>query len=298
MRVRERLLLASLTLFAVSQGQAQFQVLHAFGSGNDGGGVWDSVAFDRAGNLYGTTSGGGAYGEGVVFELTPQTNGEWTESVLYSFCSEMNCADGVGAFGGVTLDVAGNLYGTTQRGGAYDFGVVFELTPNDGGWLYSVIHNLGGPGDLACCPWGNLIMDKHSNLYGTGGVAFELSRNPGGSWEEIMLHNFTGQNGDGYFPQAGPITDGAGNLYGTTGGGGGRPKCPGGCGTVYELLPTAMGISAHGVKVWAERILHRFPSFPNDGRGPSLGQLAIDGVGNLYGATGGAGQPVRAPYSS
>jgi uncharacterized repeat protein (TIGR03803 family) len=214
-----------------SQGQYQFKVLHAFGSGSDGGGVWDSVAFDKQGNLYGTTSGGGDFGYGTVFELSPESNGQWTETVLQSF--KQGDPNGAEPNGGLMLDAAGNLYGTTDTGGKYTLGTAFQLAPSETGWVYSVIHNFGGPGELSCCPWGNLIMDKHSNLYGTGGVAFELSRNSGGSWEEIMLHNFTGQNGDGYFPQAGPITDGAGNLYGTTRGGGGLGRCTFfGCGTV------------------------------------------------------------------
>jgi uncharacterized repeat protein (TIGR03803 family) len=72
-------------LASAAQAYAQFKVLHAFGSGSDGGGVWDSVVFDKQGNLYGTTSGGGDYGYGTIFELSPESNGQWTETVLQSF---------------------------------------------------------------------------------------------------------------------------------------------------------------------------------------------------------------------
>jgi uncharacterized repeat protein (TIGR03803 family) len=284
-----RTLFLALLIFlaVVAQGQSQFQVLHAFGSGNDGGGVWDSVVFDKQGNLYGTTSGGGDYGYGTVFELTPATSGEWTETILQAFRN--GDPNGAEPNGGLVLNAAGNLYGTTQRGGEFDAGVVLELTAGSGGWTETVIHNFGGPGDPACCPWGKLILGRQDNLLGTGDVAFGLSPDSG-AWAENVLHNFTGRNGDGLGPQAGPIMDGAGNLYGTTmhGGGGG---CGAGCGTVYELLPTTIGTWAPGVTAWRERILYRFGETLGDGAFPGVGQLAIDSRGNVYGTadTGGSG---------
>jgi len=270
--------------------QPAYQVLHAFGSGNDGGGVWDRVAFDKQGNLYGTTSGGGDYGYGTVFELTPGSDGEWTETVLHSFPSSSD--DGIFPNGGVTIDSSGNLYGATTEGGGglNKFGMVFELSPVLGGWSESVIHNFGNPGDPACCPWGNFILERGNTLYGAGGAAFELSPSPNG-WNEAVLHTFLGLNGDGNVPQAAPIMDSAGNLYGTTfyGGGGG---CDAGCGTVYELQPTGVGIWAPHETAWRERILHSFGEALGDGAFPGVGQLAIDGRGNVYGTadTGGSGR--------
>jgi len=285
--MRSKLLLSfviPVLLAGCCQGQYQFQVLHNFGAGTDGAGLWSSVAFDPAGNLYGTTSGGGAYGYGTVYELTPGSNGEWSESVLYDFPNPFTTGEPGIPWGGLVLDVAGNLYGTTQLGGAYHAGAVFELTPGSGGWTYAVIHNFGGPGDPTCCPWGNPIIDRRGDLYGTGYSVFKLSPGPDG-WSENILHVFSGENGDGYFPQAGPIMDSTGNLYGTTADGGGSPNCPNyGCGTVYELQPVAVGAWALGITAWRERILHRFGA-AGDGAGPSLGQLAIDRFGNLYGAT-------------
>jgi uncharacterized repeat protein (TIGR03803 family) len=87
------------------------------------------LIFEQAGNLYGTTVGGGLNASGTVFQLTPNQNGGWTEHLLYSFCSRTNCADGQYPVAGLTLDQAGNLYGTTVGGGAQDQGIVFQLTP-------------------------------------------------------------------------------------------------------------------------------------------------------------------------
>ncbi|MGA2905131.1 MAG: choice-of-anchor tandem repeat GloVer-containing protein [Candidatus Korobacteraceae bacterium] len=100
-------------------------VLHNFGNGTDGALPAAGLIFDAAGNLYGTTEVGGFYGDGTVFELTPNGSGGWTEQVLFSF----NLADGWYPYAGLILDAAGNLYGTTYTGGTYTYGTVFELTP-------------------------------------------------------------------------------------------------------------------------------------------------------------------------
>jgi uncharacterized repeat protein (TIGR03803 family) len=109
-------------------------VLYTFVGGSDGGVPMGGVVFDRAGNLYGTTSVGGGStqctpGCGTLFELTPSARGGWTETLLYSFCSETNCTDGDAPYAGVILDQVGNLYGTTFEGGTAGAGVVFEFTP-------------------------------------------------------------------------------------------------------------------------------------------------------------------------
>jgi uncharacterized repeat protein (TIGR03803 family) len=280
-------LLASVVLWTIAaQAQYQYTVLHAFGAGDDGSGVWSSVVFDSQGNLYGTTSGGGPYQAGTVYELTPQQDGKWAEEVLYNFLSFPD--DGAGPFGGLVSDGPGRLYGTTQLGGTYHAGVVFELTLTAGGWDYALAYSLGAPDTLACCPRGNLIVGPGDSLYGTGYDAFELSPGPDG-WVEGILHNFTGLKGDGLGPEAGPIMDATGNLYGTTlyGGGGG---CDDGCGTVYQLeTPIGAWSKSPG---WREHILHRFGEAPDDGAFPGVGELAIDGRGNLYGTadTGGTGR--------
>jgi uncharacterized repeat protein (TIGR03803 family) len=275
MRIR-LLLLSLLTLPALpSQGQYNFKILHAFGSGNDGGGLYDSVTFDVQGNLYGTTAGGGAYNDGTVFQLKPASKGTWKESILHSFPSRPN--DGMAPLGGVMLGPEGRFYGTTQVGGAYSAGTVFELALLPHGWketpLYSFTHD-----DQACCPWGNLVTDSVGNLYGTGDAAFEISPRTKG-WTEKILHVFNGKNGDGVALYAGPIRDADGNLYGTTDMGGGSKDCDDGCGTVWELSPPAPGSPTQG---WTEHILHRF-GVGDDLAFPGSGQLAMDPQGNLYG---------------
>jgi uncharacterized repeat protein (TIGR03803 family) len=282
-------LLASVVLLAIAaQAQYQYTVLHAFGSGDDGAGVWSSVVFDSQGNLYGTTSGGGAHQAGTVYELTPQEDGNWTEAILYNFLSSPS--DGAGPFGGVTVGPGGNLYGTTQVDGNDHYGTVYELSPGLGGWTETVLYNFcSRPGcSDGGSPYAGVIVDKAGNLYGTAHNVYELSPAPA-NWAENVLHNFTGTNGDGYFPQAAPIMDAARNIYGTTlyGGGGG---CDDGCGTVYQLeTPIGAWSKSPG---WREHILHRFGEAPDDGAFPGVGELAIDGHGNLYGTadTGGTGR--------
>jgi uncharacterized repeat protein (TIGR03803 family) len=105
------------------------KVLYAFeGEGNgDGNDPFGEIVFDAAGNIYGTTAYGGEYGDGTVFELvTPVDKSKgYTEKVLWSF----NGTDGETPVGGLILDSAGNIYGTTYSGGLYGWGVAFEVTP-------------------------------------------------------------------------------------------------------------------------------------------------------------------------
>jgi len=266
-----------LCLALPAQGQHHFRVLHYFGNGNDGAGVWSSVTLDKAGNIYGTTSGEGLYKAGTIFRLAPST-GYWKETILHNFGSWPH--DGEGPFGGVLLTASGTLYGATQVGGAYGAGTVYQLSRGLHGWREVVVYNFTNH-DLACCPWGNLVEDPDGNLYGTGHSAFELSPSPKG-WTETILHVFSGKNGDGQSPMAGPIRDVAGNLYGTTLHGGGSKECGDGCGTVWELSPPVSGgeASAQG---WTEHILHRF-GVDDTLAFPGVGQLAMDAQGNLYGA--------------
>ena len=106
------------------------QVLYNFGAtGTAPNTPFAGMIFDGHGNLYGTTAGGGAYGQGgTVFELSPNGSGGWTEQVLHSF--QNNGTDGFQPFSPLVFDAAGNLYGTTYLGGTYNFGTVFELSPN------------------------------------------------------------------------------------------------------------------------------------------------------------------------
>lgn len=251
---------------------------------NQGAHPWGNLVFDRAGNLYGTTQQGGIIpcgpdnrGCGAVFELSPQPDGTWTPQVLYRF---QGGTDGDLVYAGVTLDAAGNLYGTTSSGGndqnsGYGYGTAYELSPGAGGWTETLLHTFAlqsGDGEYSVAP---LTFDQNGNLYGTTyiggcgyGTVYELSPNPQGGWTENILHCFDGNDSDGTYPSAGVIFDPEGNLYSTTYIGG-----PNGNGTVFELSPSGGS--------WTETILY---SFSLDGPGiypyPSL---VRDKSGNLYG---------------
>jgi len=275
-----KLLALILILILASRAWAgpKYKVLHAFGLGNDGGGLWGSLAFDAIGNLYGTTSGGGAHGDGTVFELTPESGGTWSEAVLHSFPSFPD--DGGAPMSAPVLDGAGNLHGTTTGGGGgYKYGTVFELAPGSGGWTETILHRFGR-NRPAGSPRGPLTIDKEGNLYGTAFNPFELSRSAG-KWKLSILHTFPSYQGDGDSAVGGVIRDTAGNIFGVTVYGGGSKICTLGCGTAYELQYTARG-------KWKEHILHDFGT-RNDNMVWPQGTLAIDSPGNVYGvALGGA----------
>jgi uncharacterized repeat protein (TIGR03803 family) len=242
-----------------------FKVLHAFGKRTDGAGLWSSVAFDKQGNLYGTTSGGGAYAYGTVFQLKPGSNGKWNENLLRSFRN--NDPNGDDPNGGLVIDASGHLYGTTLTGGPDHDGVVFEMTSGPHGWKEKVL----APGGS----WASVAMDRTGKFYGTTETTvFELLSGSGG-WSENVIHRFTGQH-DGGGAFAGLILDAVGNLYGTTEGGGFHLG-----GTVYKVWHTASG--------WKEQVLHSFPAFSTDGHTPGVGSLIVDGSGSLYGTTAGGG---------
>jgi len=117
------------------------------------------VIFDQAGNLYGTTSYNGPDGAGTVFEMSP-SNGGWMYNVIHSF------AGSEGPYGGITMDAAGNLYGTTFAGGALLFGSVYKLTPSGGGWTFSDLYDFTGGNDGGY-PVGTVAIAANGNLYGT-----------------------------------------------------------------------------------------------------------------------------------
>jgi uncharacterized repeat protein (TIGR03803 family) len=247
------------------------------------------LIFDGVGNVYGTTGSGGAFGAGTVFMLTPHLDGSWTESVLYSFCSLTNCADGTVPNPGLTFDDKGNLYGMTEDGGAHGSGTVFEVTKNaDGNWKESVLYHFCS---LTNCtdgyqPFAGLIFDTAGSVYGTtykggsagggGGTVFKLTPHPDGSWTESVLHSFCALPGCTYGadPATSLIFDEEGNLYGTTYGGGNFSQCSSnGCGLVFQLVPQTSGR-------WKEKVIHRFTN--SNGATPGSA-LTLDQAGNLYG---------------
>jgi uncharacterized repeat protein (TIGR03803 family) len=261
------------TVFELSPGSGGTwteKVLYSFTGGADGGDPFGSgLVFDGSGNLYGTTSFGGLYGFGAVFELVAGSGGTWTEKVLHSFTGG---TDGASPFGStLILDGAGNLYGVTVQGGLHDYGVVFKLTRGSSSWSEKVLYAFPG-GAGGSYPEGNLVFDSTGNLYGEASyIIFELTPNSSGPWTEKTLHSFAGGS-DGANPIAGLTFDKAGNLYGTTNTGGAHR------GTVFELTPGTSG-------TWTEKILHRFSSSSGDGVFPQFGTLVIDTTGHLYGTT-------------
>ena len=207
-------------------------VLYNFTGGSDGGSPYNGVAFDSAGNLYGTTSEGGSNGYGTVYELSPSGSG-WTETTLYSFTDN---ADGANPIGGVAVDAEGNLYGTTSVAlGGRGSGTVWELSPSNGGWAFTVLHSFFGPAYPG--PLATLTLDSAGNIYGTStytgegsgfGEAFKLTPS-GGGW------TYTSYDFDGVTvrnPECPVAVDANGNLYGTSVLGG-----TGDWGAVWEITP-------------------------------------------------------------
>jgi uncharacterized repeat protein (TIGR03803 family) len=256
---------------------------------------------DTAGNLYGATINGGAHGRGTVYELTPPAvaGGKWTQSVLYSF---QGGNDGAVAWGGLVMDSAGNLYGTTEHGGGSGStcgtsgcGTVFQLVPPTlpgGAWTENILYRFDGKhGDYPVAD--NLVIDPAGNLYGTtdtggiyqrepyGGTVFRLSPPTvsGGTWAQSVLHSF-GSPHDGINPIGKLVLDQAGNVYGTTEYGGAGTACGtfGGCGIVFQLAPPAV----HGAS-WTETVLYNFQG-GNDG-GLARGGVVFDKNGSLFGTT-------------
>jgi uncharacterized repeat protein (TIGR03803 family) len=259
-------------------------------NGSDGYNPWGNVILDSAGNLYGATEAGGVKDFGTVFEISPLSDGGWSETVLHSFSG----ADGEGPLAGLIFDKAGNLYGTTAWGGTNDdadcaggshtgCGTAFELIPHaDGSWGEKVLHSFADNGTDGTYVTQSLIFDSKGNLYGTTqegganswGIAFELS--PSGSeWNETILHTFNNVATDGASPTGPFVLDSSGNLYGVCGKGGT------GAGTVYELSPVSGG-------GWIYSILYFFQENGVDGTGPE-GNLVFNSTGDLYGVTGDGG---------
>ena len=203
--------------------------LYTFTGGYDGGEPYAGVVVGPDGMLYGTTTHGdyGAYC-GVVYRLEPSSR---TLTVLYTFTDS---DDGCNPVAGVTFDQSGNLYGSTYTGRSRPGGVVFKLSPRNGGWTYSVVYFFTGTGG----PRERLLTDSAGNLYGTTekdglynfGSVFKLTPVPGG-WIYTSLHDFTGGK-DGAYPEAGLVRDSNGNLYGAASSGGLY-----GAGVVFQITP-------------------------------------------------------------
>jgi uncharacterized repeat protein (TIGR03803 family) len=151
---------------------------------SEGSWPFGGLIFDQQGNLYGTTVWGGMGNAGTVFELT-SANGNWTYNLLHTFVTP-TYAGGNGPFSSLTMDAAGNFYGTAGGGGLYGWGAVFKLTRSGSSWTYTSLHDFcrgGYPCNDGASPTGGVTFDANGNLYGTtyyggttwGGVVWEIT---------------------------------------------------------------------------------------------------------------------------
>ncbi len=263
-------------------------VLHHFTGGTDGGQPYGGVTVGQHGELFGTTVIGGTGGScpedgcGLVYQLTKGKRG-WHETVIHDFAG----ADGSGPGAGVTMDENGDLFGMTPTGGAYGFGVIYELAPDDvGGWTFSVVHDFTGGDDGAGGSAGRLLIDGAGHLFGVAtaggrygqGTMFEVvpangNRNLAdarpGTWALSVHYAFRGEP-DAGFPYGALRRDASGNFYGTTYYDGANDL-----GSVYELTPTS--------GEWIERVLYSFEGGSDGSR--SVSNVLFDRSGNLYGTT-------------
>jgi uncharacterized repeat protein (TIGR03803 family) len=215
-----------------------YKVLHSFGLGADGEVPVAGVTLDASGNLYGTTSAGGTYGYGTVFQLSPPRPSDlssWTERILHNF---QYADDGAVPYAGLIFDQSGNLYGAATEGGAgtNGGGTIFKLTPSQSGWTFTVLYRLPGSGISGT--FRNVIMDASGSLYGTthcdgannAGTVYKLTY-LGGTWIYHSLYVFTGGS-DGLYSFSNLVFDANGNLYGSTDLGGAN-----GSGVVFRITP-------------------------------------------------------------
>jgi uncharacterized repeat protein (TIGR03803 family) len=262
--------------FSAAVAQPNARLLHTFNGDPDCNDAAAPLISDAEGNLYGATYFGGAASSGCIFELSPTENG-WQETVLYSFSGR----DGSLPSAALVFDKSGNLYGTAQSGGAYDYGVAYELSPSaTGAWTEKVLHSFGKDGWY---PASNLIFDDAGNLYGTtffganvgGGTVFKLTPHED-DWTETLLYSFpdSSTGPDGYSPAGGLVMDREGKLYGATSFGGEF-----GNGAIYELEPSSNG--------YHEKVIYSFNG--SHGSQPNS-NLTIGREGNLYGATNYGGE--------
>lgn len=220
---------------------------------------WAKAFFAALGSVLGVVlSAGGASAGSAV-----------SETMLYSFCQQTNCADGKNPTAGLIATTQGALYGTTLNGGNANLGVMFVVSVTG---VYNLVHPFQGGLNDGATPNAPLYRDMSGNFYGTTsaggatGVGTVFKRSTNGVYS--LRHAFTST--DGAAPSAGVIADSAGNLYGTTSGGGANNA-----GTIFRLTPGGTLTT-----------LYSFCSMTgcSGGRYPTAGLIA-DASGNLYGTT-------------
>ncbi len=206
------------------------KILHNFAGDPDGSAPVAGVTLDASGNLYGTTSEGGAHGYGTVFELKKASS--WAETILHSF---ENLDDGATPYAGLIAGPSGSLLGAATDGGEQGGGTVFQLTSASGKWNFAVLMSLPGWGVSGS--FRNLMFDGANTIYATthcdgdprSGTVYKLSL-VNGKWVYTLLYTFTGGD-DGKFAFSNLVLSG-GELYGTTNVGGSHGK-----GVIFEVTP-------------------------------------------------------------
>lgn len=219
---------------------------------------------------------------GLVAMLAPAGAQAQTETVLHSFAGPSTGgtgADGALPYEGLVMDSSGNFFGTTDQGGDYGYGTVYELVNSSGTYTEKILYSFSDAnGDGANPFYCKLVMDSSGNLFGTTeaggtdgmGTVFEMV-NSSGTYTEKVLYSFLNSNNDGQFPYAGLVMDSSGNLFGTTAFGGTDLA-----GTVFELVKSS--------GTYTEKILYTFTGLNGDGSQPYAG-LLMDNSGNLFGTT-------------
>ena len=259
----------------------------ASGVNATGAGPGGDLAIDSAGDLFGTTYAGGANNTGVVYEIPKTAGGYGTEVVLASFAAAGANATGAQADAGVSLDSAGNLYGTTYSGGANDTGVVYEIPKTAGGYGTEVVlasFGVTGANATGGYPLSGVTLDAAGNLYGATdfggandtGVVYEIPKTAGGYGTEVVLASFAagGVNTVGSYAANPVLVDSAGNLYGTTSSGGANNT-----GVVYEFPRSVSGFGP-------EVLLASFAALGANSAGSyPRAALQLDSAGSLYGST-------------
>jgi uncharacterized repeat protein (TIGR03803 family) len=260
------------TVFRLAQAGSTWQLttLYAFAGGGDGPAVGGPV-IGLNGSLFLAADGGGGENEGAVINLTPPATAcktalcYWTKTEIFQF----NIYNGLNPVPGIVVDRAGNLFGTTELGGAYCYpagcGVVYELTPTDGNWADTTLHSFGSgyPYGDGWYPLSGVVLDGNGNAYGT--TPWGGTNDCGIVYSDFgnrIIHEFQCRFG-GSGP-SGLIIDQEGNLYGTVGTTGGS--------AVFEMSPSNGG--------WTYTIQYVQPG------GDGMFGLTMDTAGNLYGVTG------------
>lgn len=291
------------------RGKWTFHTVHVFctqAACADGGFPVGGLIADTQGNLYGTTHSGGAHNGGMAFMFTPKSKSGGTFKVLYDFCAQTNCTDGVagksrltyaGDAAGAPYDGVSPLYGSSVGGGGY--GTVYQLVPGKP-WKESVLYTFCPADNCACGDFPqNLIEDANGNLFGEAqppggfdnpnlGTVFELSPTGGGSWTETTLFQFCPGNShcpDGV-PGTGPmVVDASGHLLDVGPSGGSSSVCPfgsGGCGDLFEVTPNGVNSTLSVLYGFCEKADCKDGLFP-------AGLTLDHATASIFGVTGEGG---------